>query len=134
MVNLGGNTLPDTLNLEKTLTILHFKVESGDDVRSCVIGTRLEKVGGHVTEFPEVLGNVLIQLEGLGSCSRLVERRLLSLIEKLRVEFLESGNSLFFGLSVEFLELFVELLELEDVIGDGSRVHVCVNMTWLFFT
>ena len=80
----------------------------------------------------EVLGDVLIQLEGLGSGSRLVEGRFVEdgsnslnrFIENLRIEFLESG----FGLSVEFLELFVALLELLDVFEDGSRVHVC---SWL---
>jgi hypothetical protein len=72
------------------------------------------------------------RLEGLGSGSRLVEGRFVEdgsnslnrFIENLRIEFLESG----FGLSVEFLELFVALLELLDVFEDGSRVHVC---SWL---
>src|SRR6056300_1938839 len=132
LVNLGGNTLPNTLNLEEALTILHLKVEGGDDVRSCVVRRSLVKVGGHLTKFLEVLGDVLIQLEGLGSGSRLVEGRFVEdgsnslnrFIENLRIEFLESG----FGLSVEFLELFVALLELLDVFEDGSRVHVC---SWL---
>jgi len=47
------------------------------------------------------------------------------------IEFVEGIDLLFFGSSVELLELFnlgarlfVELLELEDVVSDGMGVHV----------
>src|SRR6056300_1944439 len=51
LVNLGGNTLSDTLNLEETLTILYLKVESSDGVSSRVVRRSLVKVGGHLTKF-----------------------------------------------------------------------------------
>src|SRR6056300_477923 len=51
LVNLGGNTLPNTLNLEETLTILYLKVQSGDDISSRVVRRSLVKVGSHLTKF-----------------------------------------------------------------------------------
>src|SRR5210317_2222214 len=44
LVNLGGNTLSDTLNLEEALTIVYLKVKSGDGVSSRVVRRSLVKV------------------------------------------------------------------------------------------
>src|SRR5210317_1848161 len=71
LVNLGGDTLPNTLNLEETLTILYLKVESSDGVSSRVVRRSLVKVGGHLPKFLQVLGDVLIQLRSEGHTSGL---------------------------------------------------------------
>src|SRR5210317_1126658 len=44
LVNLGGNTLSDTRNLEEALTIVYLKVKSGDGVSSRVVRRSLVKV------------------------------------------------------------------------------------------
>jgi hypothetical protein len=40
------------------------------------------------------------------------------------IEFVEGIDLLFVGFGEELLELFVLLLELEDVVSDGTGVHV----------
>src|SRR6056300_279997 len=117
-VNLGSDTLTDAVDVEKALPILHLVIECIDNVSGPPVRGILVKVGRHVREFPEVLGDILVHLERLGPGSRLVER-------------LECGDLFFIRLVEKLLELldlgarrFVELLELEDVTGDGSNVHV----------
>jgi len=122
IVNLGGDGLADTLEVHDTLTRFNLVVESAKDFCTPVVGGSLVKVGSHLSEFEETFNETLVHTRLLGdSSSRVVQG----------VELVERSDLLFVGFIEELLELLnlgarlgVELLELEDVIGDRSNVHV----------
>ena len=94
-----------------------------------MVGDRLEAVIGTLREGEKILNEVCILISH--NSDSLVSDAGSLLVERI-VELVEGLDLLFVRVVKELLELLnlgarlvVELLELEDVIGDGSRVHLC---------
>ena len=147
LINLGSNTLTNTVEMHQALTSLDLIVQIGDNICSLLVSRRLVEIIRGTSKINHTIDKTLIGSATLGcnTRGRVVQRRGPHHVLEF-IEFIEGIDLLFVGLCEKLLELLnlgsrlfnrinvaedganltefgVLLLELEDVVGNRTGVH-----------